>query len=35
MIIAIPEALREKLGPDGARALAELLNEAGWPREAM
>ena len=28
MIIAIPEALRQKLGPDGARALAELLNEA-------
>ncbi len=28
MIIAIPEALREKLGPEGARALAELLNEA-------
>lgn len=29
MIIAIPEALREKLGPDGAQALAELLTEAG------
>ena len=28
LIIAIPEALREKLGPEGARALAELLNEA-------
>ena len=28
MIIAIPEALREKLGPEGARALADLLNEA-------
>ena len=28
MIIAIPEALRQKLGPDGAKALAELLNEA-------
>ena len=28
MIVAIPEALREKLGPEGARALAELLNEA-------
>jgi len=28
VIITIPEALREKLGPDGARALAELLNEA-------
>ncbi len=28
MIIAIPEALREKLGPEGTRALAELLNEA-------
>ena len=27
MIIAIPEVLREVLGPDGARALAELLNE--------
>jgi hypothetical protein len=27
LIIAIPEALREKLGPEGARALAELLNE--------
>ena len=28
LIIAIPEALRQKLGPDGAKALAELLNEA-------
>ncbi len=28
MIIAIPEVLRDKLGPEGARALAELLNEA-------
>ena len=28
LIIAIPEALRQKLGPDGAQALAELLNEA-------
>jgi hypothetical protein len=28
VIIAIPEALREKLGPEGARALVELLNEA-------
>ena len=28
MIIAIPEALRERLGPEGARALADLLNEA-------
>ena len=28
MIIAIPEALREKLGPEAARALADLLNEA-------
>jgi hypothetical protein len=28
LIIAIPEALREKLGPEGARALADLLNEA-------
>lgn len=28
MILTIPEVLREKLGPEGARALAELLNEA-------
>ncbi len=28
MIITIPEALRDKLGPEGARALADLLNEA-------
>jgi hypothetical protein len=28
LIIAIPEALREKLGPEGARALAEMLDEA-------
>ena len=28
MIVAIPEILREKLGPEGARALAELLSEA-------
>ncbi len=28
LIIAIPEVLREKLGPEGARALADLLNEA-------
>jgi hypothetical protein len=28
IVVAIPEALREKLGPEGARALAELLNEA-------
>lgn len=28
MIIAIPEVLREKLGAEGARALADLLNEA-------
>ena len=28
VIVAIPDALREKLGPEGARALAELLNEA-------
>jgi hypothetical protein len=28
LIIAIPEALRERLGPEGAQALAELLNEA-------
>lgn len=27
LIITIPEALREKLGPDGARALAELFND--------
>ncbi|MFW6085192.1 MAG: LA_3696 family protein [Gemmatimonadota bacterium] len=27
LIITIPEALRERLGPDGARALAELLND--------
>lgn len=29
MIVAVPEVLREKLGPDGARALAELLNQVG------
>ncbi|UCC71553.1 MAG: hypothetical protein JSV86_14330 [Gemmatimonadota bacterium] len=28
MIIAIPEVLRDRLGPEGARALADLLNEA-------
>ena len=28
MIVTIPEVLREKLGPEGARALADLLNEA-------
>jgi hypothetical protein len=28
LIIAIPEALRETLGPEGARALADLLNDA-------
>jgi hypothetical protein len=28
LIIAIPEVLRDKLGPEGARALAELFNEA-------
>jgi hypothetical protein len=28
LIIAIPEVLRDKLGPEGARALADLLNEA-------
>jgi hypothetical protein len=28
VIVAIPEVLREKLGPEGARALADLLNEA-------
>lgn len=27
LIITIPEALREKLGADGARALAELFND--------
>ncbi|HZD80080.1 MAG TPA: hypothetical protein VE646_08570 [Actinomycetota bacterium] len=27
MIVAIPEALRDRLGPEAARALAELLNE--------
>lgn len=27
VVITIPEALRDKLGPEGARALAELLNE--------
>lgn len=27
MIITIPEVLREMLGPEGTRALAELLNE--------
>jgi hypothetical protein len=26
VIITIPEALREKLGPEGTRALAEMLN---------
>ena len=28
-IIHVPEVLREKLGPEGARALVDLLNEAG------
>jgi hypothetical protein len=28
LIIAIPEALSDKLGPEGARALADLLNNA-------
>jgi hypothetical protein len=28
LIIAIPEVLRDKLGAEGARALADLLNEA-------
>ena len=28
MIIAIPQALRKSLRPEGARALADLLNEA-------
>ena len=27
MIITIPEPLRDKLGPEGAKALADLLNE--------
>lgn len=27
MIITVPEVLRDKLGPEGAKALAELLNE--------
>jgi hypothetical protein len=27
VIITVPEALREKLGPEGAKALADLLNE--------
>ncbi|MGD8700146.1 MAG: hypothetical protein PVJ43_12700 [Gemmatimonadales bacterium] len=27
MIITVPEALRDKLGPEGAKALADLLNE--------
>ena len=27
MIRTIPEALRDKLGPEGSRALADLLNE--------
>ncbi|MGD8867426.1 MAG: hypothetical protein PVI01_07340 [Gemmatimonadales bacterium] len=29
MIIAVPDVLREKLGSEGARALAELLNQLG------
>lgn len=29
MIVAVPEVLREVLGPEGARALAELLNQVG------
>lgn len=29
MVIQVPEVLREKLGPDGAKALVDLLNEAG------
>jgi len=28
LILTIPEVLREKLGPEGVRALADLLNEA-------
>jgi hypothetical protein len=28
VIVTIPEVLREKLGSEGARALADLLNEA-------
>jgi hypothetical protein len=27
VIITVPEALRDKLGPEGAKALADLLNE--------
>jgi len=27
VIITIPEVLRDKMGPEGARALADLLNE--------
>jgi hypothetical protein len=27
VIITVPEVLRDKLGPEGAKALAELLNE--------
>ncbi|MBI4513990.1 MAG: hypothetical protein HY702_07755 [Gemmatimonadetes bacterium] len=29
VLIQVPEVLREKLGPDGAQALVDLLNEAG------
>ena len=29
-VIAVPEALREKLGPEGARGLVELVNQATW-----
>lgn len=29
MIIDVPDVLREKLGSEGARALAELLNQLG------
>jgi hypothetical protein len=29
LIIAVPDVLREKLGSEGARALAELLNQLG------
>lgn len=29
VLIHVPEVLREKLGPDGAQALVDLLNQAG------
>jgi len=30
MIVTIPEVLREKLGADGAEALAQLLKRSAW-----